>query len=70
MSIVANRTRLESSTQQLLAQWRQTKEYWQDAKALEFEHKYLDELLSGLSVAVAAIDELEKVAAKVRTDCE
>ena len=70
MSIVANRTRLEASTQQLLVQWRQTKEYWRDAKAVEFERKYIEELLSGLSVAVAAIDELEKVASKVRIDCE
>jgi hypothetical protein len=70
MSIVANRTRLESSTQQLLAQWRQTKEYWQDAKASEFERKYLDELISGVNVAVAAMEELEKLASKVRTDCE
>ena len=70
MSILANRNRLEASTHQLLAQWRQTKEYWRDAKALEFEHKYLDELLSGMSVAGAAIEELEKIVTKVRSDCE
>lgn len=70
MSIVANRTRLESATQQLMIQWRNTKEYWQDAKASEFEQKYLDELLSGVSVAVAAMEELEKLATKVRSDCE
>lgn len=70
MSIVANRTRLESSTQQLMNQWRQTKEYWQDAKAAEFERRYLDELLNGVNVAVGAIEELEKVVSKIRTDCE
>ena len=70
MSIVANRTRLESSTQQLMNQWRQTKEYWQDAKAAEFERRYLDELLSGVNIAVGAIEELEKVVSKIRTDCE
>lgn len=70
MSIVANRTRLESSTQQLMAQWRQTKEFWKDAKATEFERKYLDELLNGVNVAVGAIEELEKVVSKIRTDCE
>ena len=70
MSIVANRTRLESSSKELLHRWQQTREYWKDAKAIEFERKYIQELVSGVNTAVGAIEELEKILAKIRSDCE
>ena len=42
----------------------------QDTKSQEFEHKYIAELLAGVDRAVAIFDELDKLIAKVRNDCE
>ena len=70
MSVLANRARLESLTRELALQWRQTRDYWRDAKADEFEHKYLDELLAGVDKTVTVIEELEKVTSRIRRDCE
>ena len=70
MSIVANRTRLEASTRELLNRWKETKEYWTDAKSVEFERKYIEEIIVGVNTAVSAIEEMEKLMLKIRSDCE
>jgi len=66
----ANGARLEAITKELRVQWQQTKQYWSDAKSAEFEHKYLDELFSSVDRAVSVIDQLDKVMAKIKKDCE
>jgi len=48
----------------------QTKECWQDTKSQEFQSKYIDELVSGVDKAASVIDQLDKLVAKVRSDCE
>jgi hypothetical protein len=47
-----------------------TKEHWSDAKSLEFEKRFLDELNSNVNQAIGSIDALERVLNKVRDDCE
>jgi hypothetical protein len=66
----ANGSRLASITKELWYQWQQTREYWQDAKSEEFEHKFLDELMSSVDKTVGVIDELDKITSKIRSDCE
>jgi hypothetical protein len=66
----ANAARLAGLTKDLLNRWRQTREYWRDAKSLEFEQKYLAELTSSVDRAVGVIDQLDKLLAKIRRDCE
>jgi hypothetical protein len=66
----ANGTRLTGITRALLNQWRQTKDYWQDTRSEEFEHKYMDELQSSVDKAVAVIEQLDKLVTKIRKDCE
>jgi hypothetical protein len=63
-------SRLAAITKELWFQWQQTKEYWQDAKSEEFEHKYLDELVSGVDKTVGVIEQLDKLTSKIRSDCE
>lgn len=70
MSMNANRTRLAAVTTELSVKWAETKEHWQDGKSAEFEAKYMDELTSSVDAAVAAIEELDKLVAKIRSDCE
>jgi len=66
----ANGTRLSAITKELWMHWMQTKEYWQDAKAIEFERKYLEDLVSSVDKAVGVIEQLDKIVSKIRKDCE
>ena len=70
MSLSANKARLGEMTKDLLARWQETHEQWRDAKAADFETTYLRELKSDVDKAMAAMNELEKVLAKMRNDCE
>ena len=63
-------SRLGALTKELAGQWHQTRDSWRDAKAQEFERKYIDEVLASVDRAVAVIDQLDKMLAKIRTDCE
>jgi hypothetical protein len=62
--------KLSAITRELWAQWQQTKSCWKDARAQEFERKYLEELLSSVDRAVTSIEQLDKLVTKVRKDCE
>ena len=66
----ANGPRLAGITKDLWHQWQDTKNYWRDAKSDEFQKKYLDELMNSVDKTVATIDQIEKLIAKIRTDCE
>ena len=50
--------------------WRETREYWDDAKSAEFERKYMDELQASVDTAVIVIEKLDKLLAKIKKDCE
>ena len=62
-------SRLSALTRELLNQWRMTKATWRDRKAEEFEHKYLEELNASVDLAVQTIEQLERLAAKIKSDC-
>ena len=62
--------RLSALTKELLAQWSEAKSHWDDAKSGEFERKYLQELVAGVDRSVTVIEQLDKLFAKIRKDCE
>ena len=62
--------KLSAVTKVLSSQWQQTKEFWKDTKAQEFERQYLDELFTSVDKAVGIMDQVEKLVAKIRSDCE
>jgi hypothetical protein len=66
----SNGSKLMAITRHLSGQWQQTKEYWQDAKAEEFERQYMTELFSSVDKTVAVMEQLEKLINKIRSDCE
>jgi hypothetical protein len=66
----ASASRLGGLTKELRAHWLDTKAYWQDAKALEFERRYMEELLASVDRAVTVIEQLDKLVTKIRKDCE
>ena len=70
MSLSASKGRLVTVTRELCLKWDQTKEYWKDAKSLEFEQKYVAELEAAVDKAVTIIEQLDKLVTKVRSDCE
>jgi len=66
----SNGSRLSGITKDLWNQWQSTKESWQDAKSREFEHKYLEELISSVDKTVGVIEQLDKLMTKITKDCE
>ena len=70
MSLIADRTRLQAITKELMVRWGETKNHWRDAKSQEFEQKYLEELVARVDKAIVAIEKLERVEAKARSECE
>ena len=66
----ASKNRLMGLTKELRADWEQTRQDWNDAKSLEFEKRFLAELMAGVNQAVTNIDALERVISQVRSDCE
>lgn len=70
MSLNAGKSRLAALTKDLAAHWRETREYWRDDRAREFEQRYMDDLLSGVSNALNNIENLERILNQIRNDCE
>ena len=70
MSTGGNAVRLAASTRELMERWRQTRDTWRDAKAVEFEDRFLRELERTIQVAATEIEQLETVIRTVRRDCE
>jgi len=70
MSRSASGTRLAALTKELMTRWQQTRECWMDAKAREFDERYILELESMVKSAATGIAHLEGVIRKVRSDCE
>jgi hypothetical protein len=66
----ASGNRLSSLTKELRSEWQNTKSYWKDAKSLEFEKRYMEELLASVDRAVTVIEQLDKLITKIRSDCE
>ncbi len=70
MNTSANGKQLVAATKDLVRRWEETKESWQDAKATEFEQKYLFELLAAMERAAPVFDDLDKLLNRIRIDCE
>ena len=70
MNTSANGKQLVAATKDLVRRWEETKESWQDAKATEFEQKYLFELLAAMERAAPVFDDLDKLLNHIRSDCE
>jgi hypothetical protein len=66
----ASASRLGGLTRELWAHWQQTKDYWNDSKAREFESKYMEELVATVDRTVTTIEQLDKLITKVKRDCE
>lgn len=62
--------RIEGLTKQLEQSWRETRERWQDAKAAEFEDRFMKELSTAVNITSAGMENLERILRNIRNDCE
>ncbi len=65
-----NGAKLMALTKQVSSEWQRMKESWKDQKAREFERQYIEELLSSMDKAVSVMEQVDKLVAKIRSDCE
>ena len=61
---------LMAAAKELSMQWQETKESWRDVKAREFEERFLEPLPGYISRATRAMEEVDAILRKVRSDCE
>jgi hypothetical protein len=54
----------------LAVEWQEAKAHWRDAKAVEFEQRYLNELPALIAKSREAMEELDRFLRQVRSDCE
>ncbi|MEO6052426.1 MAG: hypothetical protein ABIP97_00285 [Chthoniobacterales bacterium] len=70
MSTHVSATTLIQAMKEITRSWEDTRTHWRDVKSQEFEQKYLEELPHHIARAGAAIEELNGILRKVRSDCE
>jgi hypothetical protein len=70
MSVRNDGIRLTMLTKELILKWQDTKYYWRDAKSEEFERTYIAELQTSVDTAAVVIEQLDKLLAKIKKDCE
>jgi hypothetical protein len=70
MNTRAAAANLSQATKELSIAWQQAKESWRDAKALEFEGRFLDPLPGAVARSSTALEELDVLLRKVKSDCE
>jgi len=70
MSTKGSAANIVQAAKDLSLDWEQTKTYWRDAKCLEFEKEYLAEIPNIVTRTITAMQELDALLGKVRSDCE
>lgn len=70
MNLSASKSRLMGITKELALQWEETRNYWNDSKSQEFDHRYMQELFVSVDKTVMIIEKLNELLTKVRKDCE
>ncbi|MDF1852363.1 MAG: hypothetical protein P1U85_16100 [Verrucomicrobiales bacterium] len=70
MSLSNSRNRLTGISRELLKQWQDTQEVWNDRKCREFDTQYMQPLMDAVDNASVAMQDLDKILNKLRADCE
>ena len=70
MSVRAAGNVMAASTKQLWRSWDNARHEWRDAKADDFEHKYLVELQATVDRAGIVLNQIEKILSQAKEECE
>lgn len=68
--MIGSGNRLMTLTKELVREWEQTRQFWNDEKSREFEERFINELVTGARQTTNSIEILEQVLNKVRSECE
>ncbi len=66
----ASSARLAALSKELLHQWHQTREYWNDAQSADFERRFLQDLFATVDRSLGSMEQLDKLVARIKKDCE
>lgn len=61
---------LVTLTKDLSLKWEQTSASWHDAKSQEFERRFLADLVANVDQVLPVLEQLDRLIAKIRSDCE
>jgi hypothetical protein len=61
---------LAQAAKNLSAAWQEAQAHWRDAKAGEFQREYLEPMPALIGKSREALEELDRVLRKIRSDCE
>ncbi len=70
MNARASAANLYQAAKDLSFEWEQTRTYWNDAKSQQFARDYLDMISEYITRSRAAMEEIDVLLRKVRSDCE
>ena len=70
MSMMESKGALSKATKELFEKWNQAKEIWTDAQSRDFEKNFLVQIEQDVRSAFSALDRMDSVIQKIRTDCE
>lgn len=70
MSTQGSSAQLEAAWRDLAAAWQHVNDDWRDARAREFEQRYLEKLPNLVMNARRAIEDIDHLLRKMRHDCE
>jgi hypothetical protein len=70
MNVRGSAGNLGLAAKDLAIEWEHTQTYWRDVKSAEFEKNFLSQIPDHVSRARAAMEELDNLIKKVRSDCE
>lgn len=70
MSTKGSEANLLQALKDLSIDWQETKSFWRDIKSQEFERTYLEKLPGHVAKAKTAMEEIDALLRKVRSDCE
>ena len=70
MNLSGNKSRLVGLTREIMLRWGETKNSWRDARAEEFDHRFMAELDAQVNRTVLIVDKLDELLKKVRSECE
>jgi hypothetical protein len=70
MSTQGSAANLAQAARTINLEWEKTKTHWRDVKSQEFEQNYLADLPGQVSSALKAMEDMDLLLKKVRSDCE
>jgi hypothetical protein len=70
MSVRSSTSNLAEAYKQLVNEWHQAQDSWNDVKSREFEQRYLSELPQQIARAMNTLEELDGILRKIKHECE